>query len=530
MRAFDLIAVKIWELKEDLNDAAKAVSSDSDDEKLLADLAHWAAGRCGENAEDVLQQVKVWANDKSVLPALRDILEVGAECNNPPPSWKFTDFLGFSSAEERDEWYNNRVLVTMHRGTKQIGGSITQITMGNTSVLTDFGSALPGSHGTIDDNDIVEKIFRKNKFKVDAVFFTHYHGDHAGLIDKIPKDIPIYMDPAMLKILQVLSKYTGNFSMQELLANRDGRIQTFTPGKLFSVGDMNIIPFFVDHSAYHANMFLFEGAGHTVLHSGDFRNTGYMSKSLEIIPKLIHERYNKQVDVLLTEGTMMTRSPKVENLLTEWDVNKEAANFMREHKQIFVVCSSTNFDSLTSICRAARTNNLPIYAGDYIMEMLKMFSDTAKEKNGLYDLPPVKSIREYFESKAGEYIILSGSLLGREKGKAEELYHNYGKGKKDYRPYLIYSMWQGYLDSGHPAYDEGLAAFVRQFDGRVKYIHSSGHADKETLAKFITNIAPRKYIVPFHTENPEGFKNLDIADKYKDMVILPQDGDTIKIA
>lgn len=236
MRAVDLIAVKIWELKEDyLKDAADAVNLKADDEKLIADLAHWAAGRCGEDEENVLRQVKVWAEEKfsSDLSMLRDILEVGAECNNPPPAWKFTDFLGFSSADDRDEWYNKRILVTIHRGTKQIGGSITQITMGNTSVLTDFGSALPGSPGTIDDDDIVEKIFYKNKFGVDGVLFTHYHGDHAGLMNKIPEDIPIYMDSAMLKILRVLHAHTGNTAMQKLLSDGNGRIHTFTRENFF---------------------------------------------------------------------------------------------------------------------------------------------------------------------------------------------------------------------------------------------------------------------------------------------------------
>ena len=106
---------------------------------------------------------------------------------------------------------------------------------------------------------------------------------------------------------------------------------------------------------------------------------------------------------------------------------------------------------------------------------------------------------------------------------------NYGKHKIEYHPHLIYSMWQGYINPRHPAYDKGLAAFVRQFDGRVQSIHSAGHADKDTLAKFITEIAPQKYIVPFHTENAAGFKDLHIEDKYKEMVIFPKDGDMIEI-
>ena len=35
--------------------------------------------------------------------------------------------------------------------------------------------------------------------------------------------------------------------------------------------------------------------------------------------------------------------------------------------------------------------------------------------------------------------------------------------------------------------------------------------------------------MPLHTENAAGFKSLPIEDKYKEMVILPDDGDRIGI-
>ena len=533
MKAIELIK-SIRELNDDMVDAARNVSLDDDDDALVADLARWAAKRCGEDENDVLREVKAWAETDSLFPTLRDILEVGAECNeehdNPPPPWKFRDFLGFRGMEERNEWYKKRVHITIHRGTKQIGGSITEINMGETNILVDFGSSLPGSQGAVSDDEIVKELFRPFRSQIDAVFFTHYHGDHTGLMDKIPSDVPIYMDSAMLTILRKLHEHTGNKAMQELLADNNGRIHPFTAGETLRIGDISVHTFFVDHSAYHANMFLFEGAGHTILHSGDFRSAGYMSKSLDIIPKLIHDRYHKQVDVLLTEGTMMTRSVKEEHLLTEWDVKKEATDFMRDHQQVFVICSSTNFDSLTSICRAAQANHLPIYGSPYIMEMLKTFSDMAGTYTGLYNLSDVQSIDDYLASKNDNFVILLGSFLGKEVTRAAELYRNYGKNRRHYQPYLIYSMWQGYLNPKHQAYNEGLATFVRQFDGRVKYIHSSGHADKDTLAKFIEDIAPQKYIVPFHTENPAGFRELNVEGKYRDMMIFPQDGDTIDVA
>ena len=539
---------ELYTLKSDLLQSAAQEADFTSDDTLLRSVVRWAAKICGENEDAVLNEAKAFMTAEQ-MSVLRDILEAGLK------PWKFEGRV-FGSEEQRDEWRKTRSLITVHRGTKQIGGSIAEICMGRTTVLVDCGSELPGSQGSMGDEEIIKKIFDNHRRYTDhhlsGVLFSHYHGDHVGLIDKIPADIPLYMDEAMLTILRTLHKHTRNIAMQELLSENSGRIRTFTPGKLLNIGDMNVIPFFVDHSAYHANMFLFENkvTGHTdgqgrpsvgagagcaafattVLHSGDFRGTGYMSKSLDMIPKLIHDHYHKQVDVLLTEGTMMNRSVEEEHLLTEWDVHKEAKFFMKDHRQIFVVCSSTNFDSLTSICNAAKANNIPIYGSSYIIEMLKTFSDMAGKYTGLYRLPPIKGIDEMKRVRPKEGIILLGSLLNRKGEDAYTLYDRYGHYMSDYNPHLIYSMWQGYLNPKHPAYDEGLATFVRRFGSSVKYIHSTGHADKETLAKFIENVAPRKYIIPFHTENPAGFKNLNIKDQYKEMVILPQDGDTIEIA
>ena len=529
MTAIEMIK-ELFTLKAELIDSAAKAADFTDDEKLLCSVARWAAASCGEDEGEVLQAAKALVEEDAMdLSLLRDFLEFGRK------PWRFEGNI-FGSDEQYAEWRRTRCLITIHRGTKQIGGSIIEITMGNANVLVDLGSSLPGSQG-IGDEEIIKKIFdrhhRSIDHHIDAVFFTHYHGDHVGLLDKIPADVPLYMDSAMFEIMRTLHKNTGNKVMQELLENRDGRIHTFTPaiGEVITLGekkDMTIIPFFVDHSAYHANMFLFEGAGHTILHSGDFRGTGYMGKSIDLIPKIIHEKYGKEVDVLLTEGTMMTRSTEKEHLFTEWEVHKEAKAFMKDHRQIFVVCSSTNFDSLTSICNAATANNIPIYGSPYIIAMMKTFKGMAEKYRP--QLPAVQRLDELWPNSQKGFVYLLGSLSGISKDGAHKLVHNLGKHMRGYRPYLLYSMWQGYLDEKHPAFNEGLKAFVGEFDGRVKYIHSTGHADKGTLAKFIQDIAPRKFIVPFHTEDAGGFKSLEIEEKYKDMVILPDDGDTIELA
>ncbi len=413
--------------------------------------------------------------------------------------------------------------VTIHRGANQIGGSITEIATDSTRILIDCGAELPGSCGAVRDDDIV-KMLRERHF--DAVLFTHYHGDHTGLMDRIPADVPLYMDEAMQKILTTLCKYARNDEMEELLTNPDGRIHSFIPPKSFTIGDMTVTPFFVDHSAYHANMFLIEAGGQTILVSGDFRSTGYMGKSLDQIPKII-EKYHKPVDALLCEGTMMTRSAEGKRSMTEWDLAKEAEAFLKTHRQAYVLCSSTNFDTVSSIYRAARKNGLKVYANGYICAMLRTFSDIAAKHAGLYNLKGIKHSRQLTDEAKDGFVLLLGTCLGMSPRGLDYYYDFLTDGVEE--PWLIYSMWKGYLNPKHSAYNSHLAGFVSQFGERVKYAHTPGHADKETLARFIEAVKPQKYILPFHTENAEGFRELDVEDKYKSMVRIMRDGETIEI-
>jgi ribonuclease J len=333
------------------------------------------------------------------------------------------------------------------------------------------------------------------------------------------------MDEAMKKILTTLHKYTSNEAMNELLADADGRIHTFVPPTPFLVGDMKITPFFVDHSAYHANMFLIEASGQTILVSGDFRSTGYLGKSLQEIPKLL-KKFHKTVDVLLCEGTMMTRDVK-EGKLTEWDLAKEAKKFLKTHRQAYVICSSTNFDTISSIYMAAKKNGLKVYANGYICAMLRTFSDIAAKHTGLYKLKGVKNAKQLKDEAKEGFVVLLGSCLGKPLRMMDMFYDFLTDGVKE--PWLIYSMWKGYLNPKHSAYDAHLAGFVSEFGERIKYAHTSGHAGRETLARFIEEIQPRKYILPFHTENAEGNRGLDVENKYKEMVKLMKDRETIKI-
>ena len=77
---------------------------------------------------------------------------------------------------------------------EQIGGCFTVITTSKAKIMIDYGLPLPGAKTEQEDFDW------KND-TVDAVFITHYHGDHVGKILEIPPEIPIYMGKGTKKIL-----------------------------------------------------------------------------------------------------------------------------------------------------------------------------------------------------------------------------------------------------------------------------------------------------------------------------------------
>lgn len=81
----------------------------------------------------------------------------------------------------------------IHRGTKQIGGCVTEITSGDTRIFIDLGSELPGEDGVIPKERLSIDGLTKGEPRCDGVFFTHIHGDHIGQIGRILPGIPIYM-------------------------------------------------------------------------------------------------------------------------------------------------------------------------------------------------------------------------------------------------------------------------------------------------------------------------------------------------
>ncbi len=174
--------------------------------------------------------------------------------------------------------------IIIHRGIDQIGGCITEIATSKARILIDLGQNLPNGEGVVQDNFANHNFIEKLTEGIDAIFYTHYHGDHLGLFHLVPEMIQQYIGKAAKRVTlckyERLSYIKGR---EEISANETAEIErmhTFEPQQAIEIGDIRVIPYLVSHSAYDAYMFLIEVNGKRILHTGDFRGHGYLSKGL----------------------------------------------------------------------------------------------------------------------------------------------------------------------------------------------------------------------------------------------------------
>ena len=76
---------------------------------------------------------------------------------------------------------------------------------------------------------------------------------------------------------------------------------------------------------------------------------------------------------------------------------------------------------------------------------------------------------------------------------------------------LVYSMWKGYYEGTEEQKNQNVTDFVNLFHGRIHYLHTSGHADVETLEKVCRITNPSIGVIPIHRDKNTRFEDLSIA-------------------
>ena len=353
-----------------------------------------------------------------------------------------------------------------------------------------------------------------------AILYTHYHGDHIGLFHHVPDNLPQYIGEVAKQV--VCRKYKQLSFLRELSQQQKYRhaltvasgMHTFHENQKLRFGNIVVTPYFVSHSAYDAYMFLIEAEGKRILHTGDFRGHGYLSKGLI----LTIQKYIGQVDVLIIEGTMLAR--KDETILTESVLSQKAAELIKEHKYVFVHCSSTDMERLASFKNATRSMfpKRPLLADEYQKDILALFSETAGKKSPCFDFGKIYTYSEknpklkaWMQEKGFTMFIRASASFNRLLDLILPMLPVEGK------PLLIYSMWDGYINRDNTRNEDYV--YLQKRFAEVVQLHTSGHATADTLRRVCELTNPRLAILPIHRDKGTDLSSIGIPSQLQERIV-----------
>lgn len=385
--------------------------------------------------------------------------------------------------------------IIIHRGTNQIGGCLTEIVSNmGTKILVDIGANLPDAEGKVKPEIELEGL-TKGESTFDAIFITHYHGDHVGLYNKVNSDIQIYMGKISKGIYTILQK---RLNMADLVSKEDlEKIESFNTFKIkdkIKIKDIVVTPIATDHSAFDSYMFLIEAAGKKILHTGDFRTHGQRGKA---VFKAI-EKYVGKIDCLICEGTTLTRENA--KVLTEFELQREAENIFKINKYNFVLCSSTNIDRIAGLHKATLNIHKMFIVDRYQCDVLEYVSKNSRSKLYKFNEGADTKVYCYGKNMLKKMTECGFVMLVRPNDRFKSIM-NLFEDKK-----FIYSQWLGYL-KGENKDHKRIQNFVPH---DFEYLHTSGHATPNAI-KDIIELTDPNVVIPIHTEDKK--KILELTDK-----------------
>lgn len=415
------------------------------------------------------------------------------------------------------------MIVTVHRGTREIGGSCIEVASNTTRLILDVGlplvnelrepfdslRALRSTRDELIADGTVKPIpglFTDDAPPPAAILLSHAHLDHVGLLHHTRPEIPIFATRGTSKMMFAGGVFANRPSLDR------SRHRPITPGTSFTVGDFKVTPFAVDHSTFGCLAFHLEAGGKSLVYSGDLRQHG---RKPGMMRTLVDQIAPRNIDVLLMEGTHL--GGEREQGLSEFDLEERVVELVKSAPGLVLAAfSPQDVDRLVTLYRSAQRTSRVFVADAYAALILHLTSSDANIPRPTRD----KGIRVFhnaaFRKKNIEKLT---RLFEHDRIELDEILASPHKHLMAFRPSMtdldfggrlpqqvrvLYGYWPGYLKNLDWI---ELQRQVSEARGDFIPAHASGHIYTSDLRDLVTALNP-KTVIPIHTFEPRMFKAL----------------------
>jgi ribonuclease J len=426
--------------------------------------------------------------------------------------------------------------VTFLGGVREIGGNKILIADGPDRILFDFGPSfsprmeefyvnflqprtaspvqdllefdlLPRVEGLYSREALTDSDLPYRAPEIHGLFVSHAHADHAGYLKLVDPGIPVYVGHGTRRLLEAIESSSPSMKYGE----HDWR--EFEDRQGIRFGNLEVVPFPVDHSIPFAYGFLIRTSEGTIAYTGDFRQHGPRANDTHAFLAAATE---EKPTALIIEGTRA--GPDSRRDFSELGVREGVDEVLENASTLALACTyPRDVDRLRTLYSAAvdaeRELVVSVRTAHLLSQIAPMFPagtvPVAGKSPGLavYQRKKLRTFKweEPYLATALDAASLrshgSRYLLALDMMHFAELI--------DLRPPrgspFIHSMSEPFSEDD--VEDDVLHHWLDHFGLRFHQMHASGHASGRELDQIVRSMAPEA-VFPVHTEHPEAFEQM----------------------